>query len=108
MKHEQIARELKSSGKNCSYSLYTAFKDDYKLKEEYPLPRSIDGKCGALLTTEHILKQLGKEEYIPEYEKMFLEQFGYIKCLDLLKNTKRCNDYVGFSADFLDKVLKEK
>ena len=106
-KHEQIARELKKNN-TCSYALYKAFEGDYKLDEDYPKPRSIDGKCGALLTTEYILKKLNKEKYIKEYEEYFEKEFGYTKCIDLMRHEKRCNDYVGISAKLLDEYLSKE
>ena len=64
---EDKARELHSNGINCSNSLYFAFKDIFDLGDNVPQPRSIDGLCGTVLTTEYILKRLGKVEYIKEY-----------------------------------------
>ena len=55
--HEKTARELKEQGQNCSISLHTAFEKDTNLSKEYPAPRSIEGKCGALLTAIKILKE---------------------------------------------------
>lgn len=103
-KYEESARLMHKQGNNCSYSLYNTFFSDYNLEGEFPKPRSIDGKCGAVLTTEKILKEIGKEEYIEEYEKEFLDKFGYLKCLDLMKNDRRCNDYIGFSANKIEEI----
>ena len=65
-KHEKRARELKAQGNNRSYSLYTAFMEDKRLDGKYPEPRSIDGKCGALLTAIRILEETGHEDKIEE------------------------------------------
>ena len=54
-KHEDNARKYKLLGNNCSNSLYRAFSEDTKLDGQIPAPRSIDGKCGALLTALKIL-----------------------------------------------------
>ena len=107
-KYEESARLMHKHGNTCSYSIYNAFLDDYELDGEYPKPRSIDGKCGAVLTTEKILKELGMEEYIEEYEKEFLEKFGYVKCVDLMKNDRRCNDYIGFSANKIEEIINKE
>ncbi len=104
-KYEDNARLMHKQGNNCSYSIYNTFMRDYKLEGDYPKPRSIDGKCGAILTTEKILKELGKEEYIEQYEKEFLDKFGYVKCIDLMRNDRRCNDYIGFSVNKIEEIL---
>ena len=52
--HELRARELHKQGNNCSFSLYSAFLEDSKLDGEIPLPRSIEGKCGAVISAEKI------------------------------------------------------
>ena len=104
---EDKARELHSNGINCSNSLYFAFKDIFYLGDNVPQPRSIDGLCGTVLTTEYILKRLGKVEYIKEYREQFVDKFGYLKCVDLLKHGRKCNDYVGFSANYIsEKIFK--
>ncbi len=108
MNREEVARQLKKDGKNCSVAIYSVFKDDYKLSGEVPEPRSIDGKCGALLMTKQILKDLGKDQHIDEYEKIFKEKFGYLTCLELMRHERRCNDYVGESVKLLEKYLNEE
>ena len=107
-KHEERARALKAQGNNCSYSLYMAFMEDKRLEGNYPEPRSIDGKCGALLTAIKILQEMGHEDKIEEFEKKFIELFGYNKCRDLMTHGARCNDYVGECARMLDEILGEE
>ena len=104
-KHEERARELKSMGNNCSVSLHQAFSEDMELNSNYPQPRSIDGKCGALLTTEYILKNIGREDLIDEYDELFLKKFGSLKCVDLMRKDRRCNDYVGESAKYISEII---
>ena len=106
---EYLARELHKQGLNCSKSLHTAFKEDDKtIKDEYPAPRSIDGKCGAVLVTEAILSQKGLDKFINEYEETFIKNHGSIICKELTGNRNKCNDYIGFSAKYLkDKIKKE-
>ena len=103
--HEQIARELKANGNNCSSSLHTAFKEDSHLTDDFPAPRSIEGKCGALLTAQKILKETGHEDKMEEFEKEFERRFHYVKCIDLMTHERRCGDYVGESAAMLDEIL---
>ena len=107
-KYEDKARSLKQSGALCSNAIFDAFKDELKLEGKPPLPRSIDGKCGAILTTEYILKNINREKYIDEYNKLFLDKFKYDKCLDLMKNDRRCSDYVGLSSRYISEILNKE
>ena len=92
--HENRARNLKKEGNNCSKSLYTAFKQDINIGEGYPAPRSIEGKCGALLTALYILEKTGLGDKKDEFEKQFVATFRYSKCVDLMRYERRCLDYV--------------
>lgn len=109
-KHEERARLLKEQGNNCSNSLYGAFEQDVKLDGNIPAPRSIEGKCGALLTAIKILKDTGHEDKIEEFEKEFIKRFGYSKCAELIINGhgRRCGEYVGESARIIDEILSGK
>lgn len=107
-KHEEKARELRTQGNNCSKSLSKAFEDDVNLIGEAPAPRSIEGKCGALLTGIKILKDAGREDKIEEFEEEFLKRFGYKKCAELIKDGRKCADYVGGTAQIIDEILGEK
>ena len=107
-KHEEIARELKKQGNNCSTSVHNAFLQDIELSKDFPQPRSIDGKCGALLTALKILKERGYEEKIEEFEKEFIKKFGYAKCKELMTHERRCNDYVGECSKMLDEILENE
>ena len=103
--HEAQAREIKASGKYCSVSVYTTFSKDIKLSGEYPEPRSIDGKCGALLTALRILDETGNSDKKEKFEKEFISKFGYSTCIDLMRHERRCNDYVGEVSKMLDEIL---
>lgn len=105
-KYEKIARDFHLQGNNCSNSLYNTFINDYNLDGNIPMPRSVDGMCGTIITTKKILKELGKDEYFDNYKQLFLEKFGYLRCADLMKNGRKCNDYVGFSANYISNCLK--
>lgn len=104
--HEARARNHFKKGKNCSISIHEAFKEDIKLDPDFPMPRSIDGKCGALLTSIKILKETGHEEKIEEFEKEFIKKFKFTKCIELVKYERRCNDYVGECAKMIDAILE--
>ena len=108
IKHEEKARTIHKQGNNCSYSLYTAYKEDTKLDGNIPAPRSEAGKCGAVLAAEKILRELGKEDRIEEFEKEFLSEFGNITCVELMRKDRRCNDYVGKSAELIDKIINNE
>ena len=103
--HENKARELKKQGNNCSVSLHSAFYEDINISEEYPDPRSIDGKCGALLTALKILEETGNSKELEKFEKRFKDKFGYTKCIELMTHERRCSDYVGESAKMIDEIL---
>ena len=105
--HEEKAREYRRMGNNCSASLYKAFSEDIKISSNYPAPRSIEGKCGALLTALKILDEIGKSDKKEEFEKKFIEKFGYSKCIELMTHERRCNSYIGESAKMLDEILNE-
>ncbi len=104
-KYEELARDLKAQGNNCSYSVYNAFKDDLNISGDYPEPRSIDGKCGALLTGLRILEEMGHSDKKEEFEKEFVQEFGYAKCIELMTNERRCSDYVGWLARKVDEIV---
>lgn len=108
MSHEAKARELKKQGNNCSTSLHNAFSEDTKLSPDFPAPRSIEGKCGALLTAKKILTEMGHADKIEEFEKEFIKRFGYATCKELMSHERRCNDYVGECAKMIDAILNMK
>ena len=106
-KYETEARLMHKNGKTCSYSLYNAFQNDFNLEGTYPLPRSIDGKCGAILTTEKILDELNLSDKKEEFVQRFLKEFGETKCIELMKKDRRCNDYVGFAAQQINEYINK-
>ena len=105
--HEEKARNNHKKGNNCSVSLYKAFIEDITIGKDYPMPRSIDGKCGALLVSLRILQETNNEDKIEAFEKEFIKKFGYTKCLELVTHGRRCNDYVGECAKMLDEIIYE-
>ena len=104
-KHEVKARKLHLQGNNCSTSLHNAFSEDINLSKNFPAPRSIDGKCGTLLTAKKILEELGYEEEIEKFEEEFIKRFAYSKCIDLITHGRKCNDYIGEVANMLDEII---
>ena len=57
-KYEEVARNLKLQGNNCAYAVYNAYAKDIDLKGDFPAPRSIEGKCGVLLSALKILDDM--------------------------------------------------
>lgn len=104
-KYEETAIKLYKERKNCSYALYNTFKNDFNLDGEIPKPRSIDGICGNVLVAHKLLTDLGKGEYIDQFDRRFLKEFKSLKCFELLKNKSNCINYVGFSANILSELL---
>ena len=104
MGHEDTARAIHREGSNCSNSIWQAFADVHDAGGNPPAPRSIDGKCGALLTAQKVLRDLGidREE---ELEQAFKEEFGYVMCLELKLHRRSCNDCVGVAARLADEVI---
>lgn len=106
MSHEATARQIFSSGPNCSVSIYQAFSDVDKVGGTPPAPRSIEGKCGALLGAQRVLEDMGVGN-TEELEQEFLAELGYVKCVDLKRNRVSCNDCVGTAARLVDKYLAQ-
>lgn len=106
-KYEENARDLKTCN-NCSYSVYNAYRDVLNLSGDFPAPRSIDGKCGALLAALKVLEEANRSEEKEKFEEDFVKKFGYSKCIDLMSHEKRCSDYVGWSANKLSILLEDK
>lgn len=104
MEHEAAARQIHRSGYNCSNSVYQAFSDVDTAGGEPPAPRSIAGKCGALLTAQKVLRDLGVDRE-DELEQAFQAEFGYVLCRDLKRNRCNCNDCVGVAARLVDEFL---
>ena len=105
--YEFEARKLHKQGYNCSSSLHESYKNDLSLGDDYPAPRSIDGKCGAVLVTEQILEKTGNKQFVNEYENIFTKNHGSLKCKELTGDKKKCNDYIGFSAKYLKEKIKK-
>ncbi|MBQ7058305.1 MAG: C_GCAxxG_C_C family protein [Firmicutes bacterium] len=105
MDHENIARASHRRGVSCAGSVYQAFADVNKHMTSAPFPRSEGGKCGAVLSAEKVLREMGVGK-IDEFEQEFTRRFGSIKCFELLgKKHGKCNDFVGAAAEIADRLL---
>ena len=105
MNHERNARSIHNSRYNCSNSVYRAFSDVDTAGGQPPAPRSIAGKCGALLTAQKVLVDLGIDD-ADELEQEFLEELGYVTCIDLKRNRRSCNDCVGIASRLVDERIE--
>ncbi len=102
-------------GANCSQAVAAAFSDKIGLSEEEamndtPPPRSIEGKCGAVLASEMILEKLSIDKK-EEFEERFKKMNKYIECKPLVANKKEngktCHDIVADAAGILEEMLSE-
>ena len=103
MNSEELARNNHKDGKRCSDAVYLAFYSD---NDEIPKPRSIDGKCGAVLAAEKVLLKKGYKD-IDRFEELFIKELGSVKCMDLLSKKVGCNNCVGIAARLVDNIIKE-
>ena len=105
MGHEDSARTIHKSGLNCSNSVYRAFADIDDKGGTPPAPRSIQGKCGALLTAQRVLEDLGIDAS-EALERDFEREIGFVKCLDIKRHRISCNDCVGVAARLTDSYVE--
>lgn len=100
--YETIARRNHLSGMNCAASVYDALGMHNPNKTTPPRPRSIDGKCGAVLAAEQTIREAGgTKSDVEEFEKRFIQKFGHLKCSELLGSVNgKCNDFVGGATAF--------
>lgn len=101
MNREQAAKKKHNSGYSCASAVYSAFND--VVSGTSPIPRSEDGKCGAVLAAEKVLRQLGYNSQA--FDQQFVRQFGSLKCDELRRARYSCNDLVGAAADFAAKTI---
>ena len=104
--YETIARSNHSSGMNCASAVYDSLGMSNTNMTTPPRPRSIDGKCGAVLAAEQTSREMGgTEEDILEFESRFTDKFQYLKCSELLGMLNgKCNDYVGVAAAIVGQI----
>ena len=98
--YETIARNNHRGGMNCSAAVYDALGLNNPNMTEPPFPRSIEGKCGAVLAAEQTIREMGGTDAdIKEFERRFIASYGHLKCADLRGfMSGKCNDYVGSAA----------
>lgn len=107
MNHEMTAREIHRSGYSCASAIYRAFNDVHGGAGSAPIPKSEGGKCGAVLSAEKILREYGGGD-TSEFDARFQENFGSLKCRDLLSAGYGCNEYVGYAAALAEELLNKQ
>ncbi len=112
---ETLARKNHKSGYNCSQSVAAAFSETMGISENEakgsaPAPRSIGGKCGALLAAEMVLDRLSINRK-DELEKKFATENGAVECNKLrspeIRKIKSCNDFVGSASRLVEEMISE-
>ena len=85
---------------NCATAVYDALSMTNENKTTPPRPREKDGKCGAVLAAEKVIREMGgTEEDVLDFEKRFVDKFQHLKCSELRGILRgKCNDYVGVAA----------
>lgn len=104
MNHENEARRIHRTGHNCSNSVDRAFSDVNSAAGNPPAPRSIAGKCGALLAAQKVLSDLGIRRE-GELERAFEKELGFVTCVELKRNRRDCNDCVGVATRLADQMV---
>lgn len=101
---EKAARNIHRRGTGCSQSVYQTFTDVNRNRSSAPAPRSEAGKCGAVLAAEKTLRELGLDR-VREFDERFQQEFGTLKCQELLKGRYSCNDCVGRAAGIAEALI---
>ena len=98
MDYETTARNGHRSGQNCAMAVYGAFQQVNENSTSAPRPREVDGKCGAVLAAEKVMREMNIGD-TAEFDKEFERLYGSLKCADLRGTASgKCNDYVGIAA----------
>ena len=104
MDREQKARSNHRRGYSCASSVYTAFSDVNPKLGQPPIPRSDGGRCGAVLAALKTLREMGIDR-TDQFEEDFTARFGSVKCRDLMRTGKDCNDCVGAAAEIVESLI---
>lgn len=105
MDYEAAARNSHRSGQNCAMAVYGAFRQVNGNSTSAPRPREEDGKCGAVLAAEKVMREMNIGD-TAEFDKEFERLYGSLKCADLRgAATGKCNDYVGTAAKMVGELL---
>lgn len=105
--HVERAHSIHRTGRSCSASVYQAFADINRSGRGAPTPRSIGGKCGALLAARQVLADLGVDRQ-DELERRFRDKFDCVRCDELLNTTSTCSEFVVEAARLVDEYIEER
>jgi len=107
--YAEDAKRLHREGNRCSASVYKAFENINTFGDgQIPAPRSEDGKCGAVLTAEKLIREM-KLGDPSDFDAEFERRYGSLKCGELLKKYgRRCNEFVGVAAEYIERMLSQK
>ena len=103
--YSEEAKKLHRDGERCAAAVYKAFSDVNDNSDGViPLPRSEDGKCGAVIAAEKLIREMQLGD-VADFDAEFTKQYGSLKCAELIKqHGRRCNEFVGFAAEYIGKV----
>ena len=100
--YSEEAKKLHRDGDRCAAAVYKTFSDVNQNSDGViPLPRSEEGKCGAVIAAEKLIREMQLGD-VADFDAEFTKQYGSLKCAELIKqHGRRCNEFVGFAAGYV-------
>jgi hypothetical protein len=93
---------------NCAQAVLKGFQNELDISDNEVIEfqawgggRADGGMCGALFAAERLLRQLGKESVIEEFNK----NAGGVLCLDIKEKRFTCAEYVRIADELVQKSL---
>jgi len=93
---------------NCAQAILKGFQKEFDITdqeiEEYRAwggGRAERGMCGALFAAERLLRQIGKESVVEEFNK----KAGGVLCSDIKEKQFTCAEYVCIADELVQKNL---
>ena len=93
---------------NCAQAILKGFQKEFDITdqeiEEYRAwggGRAEGGMCGALFAAERLLRQIGKESVVEEFNK----KAGGVLCSDIKEKQFTCAEYVCIADELVQKNL---
>jgi hypothetical protein len=99
---------------NCAQTILQIFRNKFDFITEETISdfkkkgvgKAEGGECGMVFAAKYILRNSGKSEEIPEFEKFFTDYSGSLKCSDIRKKKREfCTLCIEETAGYLDKKL---
>lgn len=95
---------------NCAQAILKGFQLEFNISdseiEEYRAwggGRAEGGMCGALFAAERLLRQIGKESVVEEFN----QKAGGVLCSNIKEKHFTCAEYVRMADELVEKNLKE-